>query len=263
MNTKTPFPFRLLLLIAVLIVLPGTLGLAGCPRSPATQPSTGTAPSITGQTVTGTLVQGQPGTITASATVASAGVTSASGFIVSVTADLSAIGGPAAQPLALSQNNLWTFTGSVTPPSGGQQTVTFLATDSAGLTSQATAAVTVTGTGTSTPPTITNASATTPLTVSQSNSVTVTATVTSTSATISAVTADLTAVGGFVGTPLQPQASTDIWTFTTVVVPTTIGTQNIIITAVDSLGTTATAIAPVVVAGSFIPSPVPPPAIIR
>lgn len=228
----------------------GALGMASCPVSPTTPD---VPPTITGAAVSGTLVQGRATTITASATVVDT-----DGTVVGVTVDLSAIGGQQAQPLTLGQNNLWSFSGTVTPPAAGQQAVIFLATDNAGLTSTATVTVTVaTPAGGTTPPIITNAAVTGTLTVNQTSTVTVSATVSSVSSTITAVAADLTAIGGFSATPMV-QTTNNVWTFSGPVNPSAAGTQSVVITAADSLGNTSTAAPTIVVNNSFITSPIPP-----
>lgn len=85
----------------------------------AAAPST---PEITAGDVTGALILGLSRSVTVECTV-----TIGSGSIATVTADLSAIGGSSAQALSLSGGK-WSWTGNVTPPASGSQTISFAAT---------------------------------------------------------------------------------------------------------------------------------------
>lgn len=94
--------------------------------------------SVTNAVATGTLAQGQSGTITVSCIAMDT-----DGTVQSVTVDLSAIGGPSAQGLTLGSGNQWSWFGSVTPPSGGTKTITFTATDNNGATGAGQASISV------------------------------------------------------------------------------------------------------------------------
>lgn len=229
------------------ILTASALSIAGCPGPSGIN----FPPTITGAAVNGTLVQGQ-----AAAVIVSATAVDTDGTVAAVTANLAAIGGQQAQPLTLGQNNIWTFTGTVTPPASGQQPVVFTATDSLGATSQTTVTVTVAGpTGGTTPPVITNAVVTGTLTINQTSSVTVAATVVPVNGTVAAVAADLSPIGGFPATPLV-QTAGNIWSFTGLVTPPTTGTQIVTIAATDSLGNVSTAQVTIVVNSSTIASPI-------
>ncbi len=226
------------------------LGVAGCPSGGVTPIDT--PPSITAPAVTGTLSQGQPGTVTVSATAVDI-----DGTVVSVTADLSGIGGQPTQPLTLGTNNVWSFTGTVTPPSGGGQVVTFTATDDGGQTAEASTTITVTGSGGSSAlPVITNLVVTGSLTVQQPGTIAVSASVVAVNATITQVLADLSPVGGFPSTPLVQQTG-NVWSFSGLVTPLVSGTQIIAVEATDSFGNTSTASTTIVVNTSFVVTQAP------
>lgn len=236
------------LLIGILLIVPlGILGQVCLPYNPAPTPApTNTPPTITGVGVNGTLVQGQPGGVEIQATV------SDDGTVESVTANLIRIGGSQAQPMVLGQNELWTFTGTVTPPNSGQQRVTVLATDDKGLSSQSTASVNVAATQpTQTGPQITSPSVTGTLVAGEPGTVTVTANVTAASGTtLSSVLADLSQIGGFADTPLIA-TTTSRFSFSGLVTPLNNGTQNVTIEATDNLGTTASVTVPITVASGL------------
>ncbi len=95
------------------------------------------APSISSASATGNLTQGQSGTVTVSCTA-----NDTDGTIQLVTADLSALGGSNAQPLAFETDH-WTWAGDVTPASSGSKTVAFTAADDGGKTGSASATISV------------------------------------------------------------------------------------------------------------------------
>lgn len=121
---------------ACCLLATGALAIGGCPGG-----NPGGGPTISNASATGSLTQGQAGTITVSCDVSVA-----SGSVQSVVADLSQVGGDAAQALTESSGT-WSWSGSVTPPNSGTQTVTFTATDSAGKSSTATATIDVSSGG--------------------------------------------------------------------------------------------------------------------
>ena len=93
-------------------------------------------PSITDAQVAGSLKAGQAGSVTVSCTA-----TDSDGTVVSVTADLSQIGGSASQALVKGSGDSWSWSGSLTPASGGSKTITFTATDNDGGTRVAAAGI--------------------------------------------------------------------------------------------------------------------------
>jgi len=92
-------------------------------------PSGNSAPEITDPSASGSLTEGQQGTVTVSCTA-----TDTDGTVVSVAADLSQIGGSSSQALSNSSGDTWQWSGPVTPPSSGSKTITFTATDDDGAT---------------------------------------------------------------------------------------------------------------------------------
>lgn len=116
-----------------LLVLAALLCGSGCPIQQANL-----APAAAGATLSGTLVQGQPGSIVVSCTA-----TDADGNVESVAADLSAVGGSEAQPLASTGDGQWSWSGWVTPPATGLMTVMFTITDDDGASGTAQASTTV------------------------------------------------------------------------------------------------------------------------
>lgn len=95
-------------------------------------------PVVAVPSLTGVLNEGQAGTVTLTCTAVDP-----DGKVVSVQADLSAVGGSATQALTAGLANTWSWTGSLTPPAKGTCDVVLLATDSAGGTAAATFGVTV------------------------------------------------------------------------------------------------------------------------
>jgi formylglycine-generating enzyme required for sulfatase activity len=83
-----------------------------------------TPATITSATVLGTLVQGQAGSVVIACTT--------DADTESVVVDLSALGGAAAQALARTSGNQWSWTGQVTPPTFGVQAVTLTAAGASG-----------------------------------------------------------------------------------------------------------------------------------
>jgi hypothetical protein len=216
--------------------------IGNCPIGPTpVPPATTTPPTITGAGVSGDLVQDQPGTVHVQATV-----TSSTG-VASVIADLIRVGGSQTQPLSLTQNDLWSFVGTVTPPANGEQRVTITAADTAGLATQTTATVNVASSQPfREPPKITNPAATGTLTVNLAGSITVSATVIPINGTLASVIADLSEVNGFSDTPMILTTG-NVWTISVVVVPTFSGTRTITIEAKDSFGDTSSATTTIVV----------------
>lgn len=107
---------------------------AGC--APQTPPVTD--PSVTSPTAAGTLIQGQAGSI-----VLSCLASEVDHAIQSVAADLSALGGATAQPLANAGSDQWSWSGVVNPPTSGSINVTLTALDDQGRTGTAQVAISV------------------------------------------------------------------------------------------------------------------------
>ena len=197
---------------------------------------TNESPVLSNCSATGPLVFNKPGSVSVACSASDS-----DGTVQSVVADLSAIGGQTAQPLA-SNGGTWTWNGTVTPPAAGLQTVTFTATDNAAATVTATATLSV-----SVPnnklPTVSNTSATGQLANGVLRSVTVSCSASDTDGTIQGVVADLHAIGGDISQPLSPSGGA--WTWTGPVKPTAEGDKLVTFTATDNGGGTATATAPI------------------
>jgi formylglycine-generating enzyme required for sulfatase activity len=102
--------------LGLLAAVPSLLG-GGCTPQP-------TGPVLASPTAAGTLIQGADGSL-----VLSCGATEAGQSITTVTADLSALGGATAQPLTSTGGDAWSWSGWVTPPTSGTQTISLTATD--------------------------------------------------------------------------------------------------------------------------------------
>ncbi len=103
------------------------------------------------------------------------------------------------------------------------------------------------------PPEVTSASVTVAggaLALNQAASVTITATVVDLGATVVAVVADLTELGGPAGVPLAPGTAPGTWSTTQTVTPTQQGTRTVTITATNSAGQTGQGTATINVGGS-------------
>lgn len=95
---------------------------------PAASPST-----VTNMAITGPVIEGQDCSIIVCCTTRSQ-----AGTMQSISADLASLGGSRSQALAY-DGYYWTWSGTVRPPTGGIQTVTFAATDQMGDTTTASA----------------------------------------------------------------------------------------------------------------------------
>ena len=219
-------------------------GLAGPADSPwptyrANTRRTGAAPNIpTGNippivsdpTVTGVLVQGRAGTLNVSWTALDPDI-----GLASVVADLSALGGAGAQALTKGTGDDWNWSGTLTPPNYGSYPIQFTATDTDGASVSRTGTLRVLA-----PPQVTDASATTPLVRRMAANVTVSCSVTDPDGTIQSVVVDLSPINGAVNQALS-QAAGNVWTWSGVLTPTTMGSRTLTITATDneSVATTA------------------------
>jgi hypothetical protein len=219
--------------------------LAGCPGGITIPlPPSIFSPSVT--TPAGSLRLNESGDVTVSAVV-----TAARGAVVGVTADLTALGGPGAVPMALSTvPNTWSTTVSVLPAAAGLQEVAITAVSSSGLSSQATATINVIGgvNGTSLPPVVSPPAVTGTLRATFASTILVTVVATDPDGTVQSVVADLSPIGGLSAQPLFESLQTpDLWTFSGVVTPPTIGTMTIFIEATDDFGQSTTVSTAVVV----------------
>lgn len=222
--------------------------VAGCPGSGVIGP-TQTPPTVTAASATapsGNLTLNQAGIVTVRVTVLAG-----TGTVESVSANLSAVGGPAAMPLVFdSTTNLWSASLTVVPTVSGSRRVTVTAVDSNNLTSQFTATINVvtSGGGGNVPPQLSNATATGSLVAGFVSQVSVSVTATDADGTVTSVIADLSQVGGFNNQQLtQSSTNTTQWAFTGLVTPTATGTRTITFEAVDNGGATGTAVATILV----------------
>jgi hypothetical protein len=196
-----------------------------------TQSSPGVHLSIVNPVVLGSLFEGQTGTISVACEVVAQGTS-----VQSVVADLSQVGGPAAQPLDKSGTS-YTWSGPVTANSTGTKTITFTASDGAGVTGTATATIAVAA-PTNQPPTLTQPDVSGSLVATQSGSVLVSCTATDADGTVRSVVADLTEIGGDATQSLTQNG--DVWSWTGPVTPPTTGTKSVTFTATDDQGATTT-----------------------
>lgn len=219
--------------------------LAGCPGGISIPLPPGIfSPSVT--TTTGSLALNQANSVTVSAVVIDP-----SGTIVSVIADLTALGGSAVVPLTLSSvPNTWSTTVSVLPTVAGRQEVVITAISSTGLSSQQTATINVIGgvNGTGLPPVVSPPALTGTLIATFGSQILLTVVATDPDGTIQSVIADLSPIGGLPAQPLFESAQTpDLWTFSGIVTPSTIGTMTIFVVATDDSGQSTTVSTSVVV----------------
>jgi hypothetical protein len=215
--------------------------VAGCPPQNGTQPEVGFAPVISGATVTGNLMVGQPGEVTVVATLFDQ-----DSEVRDVVADLSSLGGPAAAPLQVSSGDTWVFTTTVTPPAAGTRRVTVTATDDVGLTDQFVATASVAATDGSFAPVLSGPSAVGVLFIGQVGTITLSVVATDPDGVVTAVVADLSAVGGPPEVVLVPGAN-NRYTFTGQVQPTVAGGRVITFVATDDTGSTDVAFANIMV----------------
>ncbi len=96
-------------------------------------------PVISNATTSGTLRPGQSTQITVSCVV-----TDADGYVTSVTADLTSLGGVTAQPLVQGTNNVWSWTGGARPGTAGSKNIRLTAMDQQGAVVSTTVTMTAT-----------------------------------------------------------------------------------------------------------------------
>lgn len=222
--------------------------LVGCPGTDGTNPII-VPPVVAAASVTtpnGLVVQNQANTITVTATVVDI-----SGTTQAVAADLSQIGGPAAQPLVFDNiTNTWSSSLAVTPTVVGTRRVTITATDSNNRTGSAVATVSVTSSGgSSTPPTLSNPTVIgSPISTFASQIAIAVTVISPTSTAIQVVIADLSAVGGLPNQLMTvSQQNPNVWVASVVVIPPSPGTFTVSFQATDILGGVGTTSTTVVV----------------
>jgi outer membrane protein assembly factor BamB len=193
-------------------------------------PSGNLPPRISALAATGVLIQGRPSALNVLCTALDPDV-----GLASVVADLSAVGGAAAQGLTKGTGDDWTWSGTPTPPSYGFQSIQFAATDTDGAAVTATTSIRVMA-----PPQVAGASVTSPLVRQQSATVTASCEVSDADGVILSVVADLSAIGG-AKTQALSHAAGNAWTWSGDLTPPTMGSQTVTITAVDNEAVTTTA----------------------
>lgn len=236
---------------------PGTAVLGVQEWSPDANPAgaggtltTDQPPSISNATVIGDLTQEQPGMI-----VVSCMASDTSGMMQSVTADLSAVGGPSAQAMSV-YGTLWSWSGTVTPTTSGLQTITFTATSQGSTTRTATATATMQVAAASQPAappaqqpiTISNIAVLGCTVQGQACDVTLSCSVASRDGVVKSVSANLSQVSGPALQSLTKNGNQWIWSGQ--ITPAISGIKPIILTATNSSGTTADAPASVGVVDS-------------
>lgn len=224
--------------------------ITGCPPQNGTQPEVGFAPIISGATVAGNLVQGQPGEVTVVATLFDQ-----DGAVRDVVADLTALGGPAAAPLQPAGGDTWFFMTTVTPPAAGTRRVTITATDDVGLRDQFVATASVASVDGSFSPVLSEPRAVGSLLVGRIGTIMLSVTATDPDGLVTEVVADLSAVGGPAEVELIPEAN-NRYTFTGQVLPMIAGSRVITFVATDDTGSTDVAFANITVS---VPTPMPMP----
>jgi hypothetical protein len=192
-------------------------------------------PVVSSPALLGEMVQGQASTVTVSVTA-----TSSVRTIARAIADLTKIGGSAAQVLSAGDNDLFSWTGTVIPPGSGLQPITFTASDTHGLTATASLDVTVNANMPITAPLLSNPLATGSLTAQKPCALKVSVIATDAADSIQAVTADLSAVGGPAAQALV-QGANNLWSWVGTVTPPLSGTHQIVVTAKDTKGLTTVA----------------------
>lgn len=198
--------------------------------------SAGKSLSIADATVACTLMQGQPGSIDIHCMVIATLCQ-----VQSVTVDLSAVGGDAAQPLTRF-GNYWSWFGTVTPATAGTRIITFTAAATDGVTASASVTTVVANAS----PSISEATAVGELVCYRTGMVTVSCVAADSDGTIQSVQADLSEIGGASAQALSLSGGT--WSWTGPVTPGTSGLRLIRFTAVDDQGASGTGSATIIVA---------------
>ncbi len=228
---------------------------SGTPGDGSVQPGDGTTggstppddaltpPTFVEVSVVGDLVVAEAGNVAVAAVV-----DDTDGTVISVAANLADIGGPANQPLSFdSTTGQWVADVTVTPTVGGSRRVTFLATDDAGLTAEATTTIPVTGATTNQPPELANPDLTGALVVGVVNTIFVSIVASDPDGQVVSVLVDLSEVGGNPSQAMVP-AEQSTWEFTGQVAPRSPGVKTVVFVATDDLGATSTAMLTVDVA---------------
>jgi hypothetical protein len=209
--------------------------------------ATGVATTITGTSVVlqnPPLTQNMSGTLTVSCSVIAN-----PGVLQSVTADLSQIGGSNIQLLTTQGNNLYSWTGSVTPPTAGQRKIIFTAVDN---TTSVYAATYVPVAGPPAPPSLINATVNPVSLIQQQDMVSLSCTVTDPLKTVTSVVVDLSGVGGVTAQSLTKGLNNQ-WTGIGAVNPASTGDKAVTFTATNDAGASASTVVSVTVAGTNAP----------
>lgn len=168
-------------------------------------------------------------------TTVSCTVTNSDNTVQSVTVDLTDLGGPGVQTLVKGAGNVWSWTGGVSPSSGGQKSIAFLAKDVRGGAISEMLAVRVL-----LPPAISNMTITQPISRSQTALIAVSCQATDPDGTVQAVVADLRAIGGDDAQALTKGAN-NTWSWSGQLAPPGVGPTSIVFTATDADGVTSAA----------------------
>ncbi len=202
--------------------------------------------SLSNPTVYGQMVQGQSCTLGVACTATATG-----SQVRLVTANLSQIGGSAAQ-LLTANGNYWSWIGPVTPTVTGTCTITVTAVDTSDDTRSVTATIVVSAASTTNAaPTISDPAATGQLVCGQACTVNLTCTASDWDGTVQSVRGDLSSIGGPGSQSLTLQSGQ--WKWSGSVTPPFAGTRTVTFTATDDDGASTTASATISVSANHLP----------
>jgi hypothetical protein len=246
MRCRTVFAGFVAALVAVAL-----LGVGGCSGAAVTGWS-----GLAESTVTSPLVRGLSQTVDVTCRIQADQAAS----VASVSADLSGVGGPAAQPLTKGESDTWTWSGKLVPTQAGERTVTLRVRTSDGQDHTGTATVLVNepdgtsdGSGAdpnNQPPKVSGEAASTTGIEGVNGAAAVSCTATDADGTVVGVTADLSAVGGAAGVDLT-HGSGDQWAWEGRLTPKAEGDYTIPIVATDDDGATGEGAASVTIGPGF------------
>ncbi len=186
-------------------------------------------------------VQNEPYQITVSCTVVDIG-----GTVGLVMVDLSQVGGSGAQVMTQGNNNIWSWTGTLSPSTSGLKKITFTAADIGGLTTKGITYVTVDSPNA--PPVISNLLITGAFYEAQETATTLSCIVTDTDGAVKSVVADLSQIGGPNNQVLSLKEGTiNEWTWSGKLTPPAQGNKQVMITATDNENATNIVTLPVLV----------------
>ena len=210
-------------------------------------PSGNMLPQISKASIVGTLVQGQPGSISVSCDAMDPDT-----GVLTVVADLSAVSGPISQLLTKGAGDQWSWSGTVTPVNYGMQIIPLTVTDTDGATASIASSIRVMAL-----PQLSNVSITGVPVRKQGGTVTVSCTASDPDGTIQTVQVDLSAVGGSATQGLVKGTGNN-WSWTGPVAPASLGTKIITFQAVDNEANSTSATTDIVVvnAAPVISAPV-------